>query len=57
MGPRPLFGIAMTKPLVVTAALALVAALSLVIAASTTDEPVLTVVVTGDTWGELATCG
>jgi hypothetical protein len=47
----------MTKPLVVTAALALVAALSLVIAASTTDEPVLTVVVTGDTWGELATCG
>ena len=57
MGPRPLFIITMTKPLVVTAALALTAALSLVIAAGTADGPVLTVVVTSDTWGELATCG
>jgi hypothetical protein len=47
----------MTKPLVVTAALALTAALSLVIATGTADGPVLTVVVTSDTWGELATCG
>jgi hypothetical protein len=41
----------------IAAALALVAVLSLVIAAGTEDEPVLTVVVTGNTWGELATCG
>jgi len=47
----------MTKPLVVIAALALTTALSLVIATGTADGPVLTVVVTGDTWGELATCG
>ncbi|HUT99402.1 MAG TPA: hypothetical protein VM054_10045 [bacterium] len=47
----------MHKPIIVTAALALTAALSLVIAASTADGPVLTVVVTSDTWGELATCG
>jgi hypothetical protein len=47
----------MTKPLIAAAALVLVAALSLVIAAATTDGPVLTVVVTGDVWGELATCG
>lgn len=47
----------MTKPLIATAALALIAALSLVLAAATTDGPVLTVVVTSDTWGELATCG
>ena len=57
MGPRPLFGDTMHKPIIVTAALALTAALSLVIAASTADGPVLTVVVTSDTWGELATCG
>ncbi|MCX7022571.1 MAG: hypothetical protein NTW26_09940 [bacterium] len=47
----------MTKPLIVIAALALTAALSLVIATVTDDGPVLTVVVTSDTWGELATCG
>jgi len=57
MGPRPLFITAMTKPIIVTAALALTAALSLVIAAGTADGTVLTVVVTGNAWGELATCG
>jgi hypothetical protein len=47
----------MTKTLIATAALALIAALSLALAAATDDGPVLTVVVTSDVWGELATCG
>ncbi len=47
----------MRRTIPIASILILTAVLSLVIAAGTGDAPILTVVVTGNTWGELATCG
>ncbi|MCK4594179.1 hypothetical protein KAU45_06725 [bacterium] len=47
----------MRRTVPIASILILTAVLSLMIAAGTGDAPVLTVVVTANTWGELATCG